>query len=274
VVVALAFCDVASASTTDQRCEYDEVVGQIICIATGGEETPTSPATPAVDDDPELRYVYTSTDPVVGDCYYWSAIPGGLDAWNPANEPAVITIVASLPVCPNPPPLDPEIRAWELFRSWDLAPPSPRIAPDAVGITGLPSHVAANTPAPVDYTEVLPDGRTLAVRATVTLLTVDWGDGTLTHHDPGTALGYPSGSVQHSYTLKTCPAAYRRTHPSGPLCHPTLERYSIAVTYRWTGEFAVGAGWNELGSLDRTAVVPYDVDEARGVPVPEGSVGP
>ena len=70
------------------------------------------------------------------------------------------------------------------------------------------------------------------------------------------------------YTHKTCSAEYRITHPSGGLCHPTLDRYVITVTWVWTGEFDSGAGWTALGTLTRSIQFPYDVDELRGVNVP------
>jgi hypothetical protein len=74
--------------------------------------------------------------------------------------------------------------------------------------------------------------------------------------------------VTHTYVTKTCPPQYREEHPSGGLCHPSLEYYTIVAIYRWVGEYDVGSGWVQLGTLDRTASLPYDVDELRGVPVP------
>jgi hypothetical protein len=255
------------AAHAQEECEFDGNENKLYCAVVGEDSKPSSP-TPRADDDPGLRYVHTSTDPVVGECHFWSNIPGGLDAWDPANDPAVLATVTRLPLCPNPPALDAEVRAWDVFRSWDLAPPSPTISPPDVGITGVPSQISSVAPAAIVHSEILPDGRTLAVRATITMLTVSWGDGSVTHHDPATATGYPDGDVAHVYELKTCASSYRREHPSGHLCHPTLERYEVRATYQWTGEFSVGGGWVELGSLDRTATTSYDVDEARGVNIP------
>ncbi|MDK1038922.1 MAG: hypothetical protein QGM46_07665 [Actinomycetota bacterium] len=81
-------------------------------------------------------------------------------------------------------------------------------------------------------------------------------------------LRYPAGIVTHTYRTKTCPPEYRETHPSGGLCHPTLEFYTITAVYRWVGEYNVGGGWIQIGTLDRTVSQPYDLDEVRGVPVP------
>jgi len=265
-VVAIALLGfMAPVSAATNRCKYDEARGRVVCEVSGDGTVTPPPGTPNLPDDPGLRYVYPSTDPVIGDCYYWSNLPGGLDAWDPANDPAVIAITTRLPLCPSPPPIDPEIRAWEVFRSWDLAPPLPSVSPPATGITGVPTHVAADAPDPIVHTETLPDGRILRVRATVTLLTVDWGDGHATFHDPSSATGYPGGSAHHAYRLKTCPAFYRHNHPSGPLCHPTLDHYTMTIGHRWVGAYSLGATWVELGSLDQTIPVPYDVDEARGL---------
>jgi hypothetical protein len=212
--------------------------------------------------------VYTATDPVIGDCYYWSDVPGGLDAWDPGNDPAVIAITTTLPLCPAPIAIDPFDRAWDVLRSWDLDPPSPTITPPDAGITGLPSHIAALPAADLTHSEVLPDGRLLQVRARVTSLIVDWGDGTSSDHRPDTASGYPDGSASHVYRLKTCTDQYRSEHPSGGLCHPVLDVYTLDVSWVWTGEFDVGLGWTPLGALTRSTQVLYEVDEVRGVNVP------
>jgi len=117
----------------------------------------------------------------------------------------------------------------------------------------------------ITYSELLPDGRTLAVRATVGAIQVDWGDGFAATHLPGQALPYPEGLVTHTYAVKTCPPEYRETHPSGGHCHPTLEAYPITATFVWTGDYAVGGPWIELGTLPSTVTVAYDVDEVQGV---------
>ena len=87
--------------------------------------------------------------------------------------------------------------------------------------------------------------------------------------DPTTADGFPEGSVSHIYELKTCTPQYRDEHPSGNLCHPTKEDYTITASYTWQGEYSIGSGWIALGTLERAApTISYDVDEARGVPTP------
>ncbi len=259
-------------ATAMETCRIDPSLAVLVCSDSGtitrpGNDTPT----PGDPDDPGKRYVYTTTDAVVGDCYYWSNVPGGLDAWDPANDGAVIAITASLPLCPPniTAPSDPEAIAWSIFRSWDLVPPTPTITPSTRGITGVPTHVTAAPPPGIAHSEVMPDGRTLDVRAGASLLTIDWGDGTVTVHDPTSAVGFPDGSAAHTYRLKTCTPTYRAEHPSGGLCHPTAEYYPIVASYVWTGEYSVGSGWVALGSLAVSAAPTlYDVDEARGVSVP------
>jgi len=163
--------------------------------------------------------------------------------------------------------VDPVAVAWSVFRSWDLAAPVWSVTPADRGITGTPTFVKAESPGAITYDETLPDGTALSVRAHVTGLTVLWGDGGRDVFDPGEALGYPAGAVSHIYRLKTCTAAYRIEHPSGGLCHPTEEHYSIEAAYTWEGEYSIGSGWVSLGTLEVGASpVAYDIDEARGVP--------
>lgn len=270
ITIVLASALPSHAQASDE-CSTDPVTGSIICTPSGeridpgsgpGDEPP-----PPWGDDPGRRYVYTTSDPVLGICYYWSDVIGGLDAWDPGNDPAVIAITTSLPECPVG-VVDPEVRAWSVFRSWDLDPPAPLITPPDHGVTGLASHIDASVPGALNHSEVLPDGRTLQVRASVKDLAVVWGDGSTTNHDPDEARGFPDGTVTHTYTLKTCPVAYREEHPSGGLCHPTLEAYTIDTSWVWVGEFNAGAGWIPLGSLTRSTQSTYEVDEVRGINVP------
>ena len=265
VVVSLVFVLLWQQAAVGEDCAFDPGLGRIVCNPGGSIPVPGGPGT-GPGDDPGRRYIYTATDPVIGDCYFWSDVPGGIDAWDPGNDPTVIAITTTLPLCPSL-PVDPEVRAWEIFRSWDLAPPDPEITPPGSGITGLPTNVAAVVPAVIRHDEVLPDGRPLSVRARVTAIDVDWGDGSTASASPDEALPYPDGSIRHVYLLKTCTTEYRERHPSGGLCHPTLDRYEITVAWSWTGEFDTGAGWIPLGVLVQAAQVPYDVDELRGVNV-------
>jgi len=260
IVALVGIWCIASAAQADD-CYYDPVDGKLVC--SPGGTIPGGPGHPP-GDRPPIRYVYTSTDPVVGDCHYWSRIPGGIDAWDPANDPTVIRVVNTTPVCPvstDPP----EAIAWQIFRSFPLALPSPSFEPPDSGITGLPTFLATPDAADITHTEVLPDGRTMDVRATVAALVVNWGDGVAASFDPSEALAYPTGHVTHTYTTKTCDATYRQEHPSGGNCHATLEAYPVTATFTWAGRYRIGGGWIDLGTLNRSTTVAYDVDEVQGV---------
>jgi len=253
-----------------EQCAFDPAAGQIRCHAHGGDQTTTPGAEPVRKGKPAPRiYLYTATDPVVGDCYYVSATPGGLDFTDPNDEPLVLDVVANLPPCPGlgavPTPAEIETRAWDVFRSFALALPDPAMQPPAAGITGLPTYLSSPNPDPITHSELLPDGRTLAVRAIVASIQIDWGDGFAATYEPDSALPFPDGTVTHTYRAKTCPPSYRETHPSGRNCHPTLEAYPITATFVWTGEYTVGGPWAVLGTLARTATLAYDVDEVQGV---------
>jgi hypothetical protein len=274
---ALAFLFATPPAFAEKICEYDPGLGDIICKESGGSRVRNPPRTPPSNSPPAktprapLRYVYTGYDAAIGDCYYWSGVPGGLDAWDPANDPAVIAITTKLPTCPSTPATvsDPSQSAWSVFRSWNLAPPEPSLTPRDRGITGIPTHMIAAPPDVISHSETLPDGRTLEVKARAAILTIDWGDGTTASFDPEGADGYPDGSATHVYDLKTCSQQYRADHPSGDLCNRIGDDYTITASYTWQGEFNVGSGWIVLGSLDRAAPgISYDVDEARGVSRP------
>ena len=281
IAIVAAAHTYSSPASGNEHCRFDPSESVIVCRESGGSRvrnppgTPPSnpPGTPPSNPSPRapLRYVYTSYDATIGDCYYWSSVAGGLDAWDPANDPAVIAITTRLPICPATPatPTDPSVTAWSVFRSWYLAPPAPSVTPREHGITGIPTHIAATPPDVISHSETLPDGRPLVVRARPVALIVNWGDGTTASFDPDGADGYPDGVVAHTYALKTCTQQYRDEHPSGGLCATQGEDYSITASYTWQGEFNVGSGWVTLGSLDRAApTIAYDVDEARGVASP------
>jgi hypothetical protein len=265
VMVLLVIAGVASAADT---CWTDPVTGQLKCSDSGTRPGSTDKTKPPPKDQPGPRYVYTVTDPVIGDCHYWSSVPGGFDTWDPFYDTDVLAAII-LPRCPVVPntPVDVPATAWDIFRSWTLDPPVPSLQPLEHGITGLPTFLASPEPVEITHAEILPDGRPLSVRARVLELRVDWGDSNSSTHDPSGADPYPDGAVTHTYRTKTCPPQYRAEHPSGGLCHPTLEFYTISAVHRWVGEYNVGSGWVQLGTLDQTASVPYDVDEVRGVPV-------
>lgn len=260
--IALAGSWWLAAGSYADDCRYDPERGKLVCSASGGS-TNRSDTTPP-RERPPMRYIYEATDATGAPCYYWSPTPGGLDVWDPGNDPAVAAIVLTTPVCPVIVET-PEDTAWRIFRSFALALPDPSLEPAAAGITGLPTYLATPGPPDITHVELLPDGRSMEVWAAARTLVVDWGDGTNGSFDAASALTYPSGAVTHAYATKTCNPTYRSEHPYGGNCHPTLEAYPITATFVWEGRYRIGGGWIYLGTLDRTATVLYDVDEVQGV---------
>jgi hypothetical protein len=254
-----------------EACETNPLGGLDCSVSdTTPDPLPTPDPDPSPNPDPdrpEIRYLYTGFDPAVGRCYYWSRLPGGIDTWDPENDSQVFSIINSLPRCPPnaAPAVDPTTRAWEVYRSWQLAAPAPTFAPPETGITGLATYVGVSVEA-LTHQETLPSNIDLVVRAEVSAVTVDWGDdsGAVTY-SPAEATPYPDGVATHTYITKTCPPDYRANHPRGHLCHPTLDAYPVTVTFTWTAGYQYDAGWIELESVDLTTTVPYDVDEVIGV---------
>lgn len=272
LIFAALLMSPAPGAIAEEICVADPAKSAIECGESGA--TPGSPGDRGgvPGDHTGPRYVYVIVDAVVGECHFWSYAPGGLDSWDSAYDAAVIA-ANRLPLCPVivTPPVDVPGTAWSIFRTWDLTAPDIGLQPSDRGITGLPTFLVSRPAAPISHVETLPDGRVLRVRAWVSVLRVDWGDGAFGSHSPTGALGYPRGSVTHTYRTKTCPVEYRRDHPSGGLCHPRLEFYTVRAEHRWVGEFNIGGGWVHIGELDRAASQLYDVDEVRGVPIPAPS---
>ena len=234
------------------------------------EGTTTSIATEwEYEELPPFRYLRIYEDV----CWYWSRWPPGIDAWDSANDTLVVLTIWRLEECvwTDPDPVEyteEEVisRAWEIFRSFPLAGPTINMQPPDAGITGLPSYASAWTPAPLGHSETLPDGTRLQVQARVDQVLLDWGDETpLEVEAPGAFLPWPDGEVGHTFLLKTCPPEYRREHPSGPNCHPTLEAYPITASFVWRASYAHDGVWHDLGTLARSTTIHYDVDEAVGI---------
>jgi hypothetical protein len=226
-----------------------------------------STSTQVVTALPPLRYLATMAHPAIGPCWYWSRHPPGLDSSDPAHDHAIILTRLALPECPEvegETVVDTASLAWEVFRSWPLAEPEARLRP-TVGITNLPTVLAAPRPSSLAHMEVLPDGRPLHVEATVAAVIVDWGDGSPPVSHPATS--FFSGGATHPFRLKTCPPAYRAEHPSGGNCHPALEAYPVVVSFDWQGRYHDGGPWIVLGTIRRSTSIDYDVDEVVGIPV-------
>lgn len=266
--IILSLAAPLARATAAETCWLDPADGQLKCRESGGSTAPPAEK-PDPAPKPAKRYVYLTTRRGVGECHYWSTRAGGIDAWDPGNDQAIINIVRRTPECPatSTPIVDAEATAWSIFRSWPLAAPRVSLQPIGTGITGLATYLAAPSPPTITHSEVLPDGRTLRVRARVEYLDVIWGDGTNVRYQPSGARRFPDGTVTHTYLRKTCTDVYRNTHPSGGLCHPTMDRYHIDAAFSWFAEFSTGGRWIDLGVLIRTTESVYFVDEARGIPI-------
>ena len=215
---------------------------------------------------PPIRYLATRNHALVGRCWFWSRYPPGLDAFNGANDEAIIRTRFENPQCPAPGTVVINVtsRSWEVFRAFRLPIPTPRIRP-SIGITNLASLITTNRPTSLNHSERLPDRRLLEVQAYVGSVRITWGDGSSLSYS--TTLAYGAGAG-HAYALKTCPPQYRSQHPAGPNCHPTLERYPVTVSFAWTGRYrTAGGAWIVLGTVLRSASFTYDVDEVVGLPV-------
>ncbi|MDX1691347.1 MAG: hypothetical protein R3290_10025 [Acidimicrobiia bacterium] len=241
----------------------------IECTASGGTtETIVRPGGPG-PTLPPVRYLVVAVDARVGTCWYWSRSGPGLDSWRPGDEHAIIMTRTLEPACPpvrRTPVVDETFvsrRAWEVFRSFPLPPPDPRVVPWPSGFANHPSTLVVSTGPRFSHDETLPDGSGLAVRAHVGAVIVHWGDDSpALVHDPAAA----SSGIRHAYGMKTCSQAYREEHPAGALCHPRLDRYDIEVTAVWEARYRRDGPWLRLGEISRNGVVPYDVDEVVGVP--------
>lgn len=211
------------------------------------------------------RYLRMREHPTVGTCWQWYREPPGWDRWNWSHSVAITVAQRDHPECPawGWRGVSVSTRAWAIFRSFPLAGPIVDVRP-SIGIANLATVIAVGRPAEVRHRERLPDGRMLEVRAAVETVRIDWGDGATTTVSPGEASG---AGVLHAYALKTCNAAYRRSHPSGRNCHPTLDSYPIGVVLSWRGRYSTGGAWTNLGTLNRSTTFRYDVDEVVGIPV-------
>ena len=248
--------------------------GQYICHITGTMPiiNPGDPgSTPIPGGEPApLEYFKIAIDPVVGECWYWSTIPGGLDSSDPANDATIIFTILSLPSCPGAtgiPGTGPTIDelAWDVLRSFTLATPQPIFAPPDSGITGLATYLGHDPIAELDYSETLPGGIALVVRAFISEIGVDWGDGTRSNYLIDDLVGEPSAAISHMYDLKTCTPEYREEHPSGGLCHPTLEAYPVTIAFNWVAGYEYDTGWVQLQDVELTQTTLYDVDEVVGI---------
>ena len=276
-IVILVALDIAQSLRADATDGCRPTPTGIDCSYSGSTSTDADSNEPGVGTSaqtppPPLRYLATSGDR----CWYWSRYPPGFDSWDSAYDQSIIFTRWRLPECTgrsSPPApavvIDASAWAWAVFRSFPLDKPRFRLSPET-GITNLAARLHLDRPNTFAHGETLPDGRRLEVQAWVHTIWVEWSDGTPSSgHSPGLAVGDP-GAIRHTYRLKTCPLEYRTSHLDGPKCHPVHDRYPVTITLDWTARYRAGDAWQQLGSIDRTAVIRYDVDEVLGVLQPSG----
>ena len=187
--------------------------------------------------------------------YDSDGIPGG-----PLNLDVTYPVCLSEPVEGDPV----EVLAWDLVKDYVHQRPDPQLNPEVpFGLTGADTHVAVDPPPPFGDSIVSPLGQ-LDVQAWVTVLSIDWGDGTTTNLPPSTfsqLRGYPDGLARHQYETKTCDPP-----GSSPRCHPSLSAYDFEVRYQWQVQWRVGSGaWQGLPVPDSITSVAYPVQEVIAV---------
>lgn len=266
IVLALATALVvllASPAHANHQAGHECVIdpdGAVNCHWTGGGEVVDPPADPKTPAPPTGRFLRTGIDEQ-GPCWFVASSPPGLDMSDPGNDPAVIAIITAQPPCQGS---ELVLEAWEVFRSFPLARPDPSLQPE-VGITGLPSYLSTSHPDPITWSGTLPSGVVAEVEAAIEVVAVAWGDGDEGSYPLDSVLPFPEGEATHVYRTKTCTPEYRVENPHGVKCHGSLESYPVTVTFTWAGRFRTGGPWVDLGTLDLSAVVDYDVDEVMGV---------
>ncbi len=253
-VLGLTLCFAGLLATgpasAEEICSVDPIDSTIDCHDSG--TTPGTPGDPRPDPDRTgPRYVYAATDAAIGDCHYWSNVPGGLDAWDPADDAAVIAANA-LPVCPGGvAPVDVPATAWQIFRSWNLDPPDPSLEPAVRGITGLPTFLASPDPVAIGHSETLPDGRPLQVRARVAQLRIDWGDDTRLVYDPTGADPYPTEASHTPIGPRPALASTARsTHRAAFVIQRSSSTRSPRSTAGWGSTTSVRDGCSSESSIE------------------------
>jgi hypothetical protein len=214
-----------------------------------------------------------------GTCWYWRSVWTGWEiitrhsdgsatlGYDSDGEPGgPLNVEVTYPVClSEPTDADPiEVFAWDLVREYVHQTPSPTLNPDVpFGLTGAFTFAEVDPPPPFAASIVAPLGQ-LDVEAWVAAVSIDWGDGTVTHYPPelyAQLSGYPDGVARHLYEVKTCDPP-----GSAPRCHPTLDAYDLEVRYQWQVRWRVSGGpWAGLPVPDSTTTVAYPVQEVIAV---------
>lgn len=135
---------------------------------------------------------------------------------------------------------------WEEIANFDFEEPEPELQPDA-GVTGLPTYLDLDPPAPETRTIVSPvTGDVLEVEFVVAAVIIDWGDDDPEEITPSLydLFGpYPDGQITHTYETK--------------------DNYTATVSYEWTVRWRFAGGpWQTINDIDPTTwTTAYQVDE-------------
>ena len=169
---------------------------------------------------PPIRYLATRNHALVGRCWFWSCHPPGLDAFNGANDEAIIRTRFENPQCPA--------RAGNRRHQRDVAVVGkvpepfgsryPHRGSDHRWGSPTSSLITTNRPTSLNHPERLPDGRLLEVQAYVGSVRITWGDGSRSY---STTLAY--GTEQDTPRLEDLSARVPGAASAGPNCHPMLE---------------------------------------------------
>lgn len=212
-------------------------------------------------DVPSVLYAQTGTD-LSGQCWYYTSAPTqyvilaqyadgsadiGFDT-DPSVPGGIVAIGPTLPRCTSEPvPVaDPRADAWAYVTQYIHPPPTPELSPaTGDGVTGLETFVGVPVP-DLHTTQIGSGSSTLDIYIEVSVVVVDWGDGTAKTY-PATdraMAGYPDGFATHVYETKN------------------EDGVPITVSYDWTARWRVAGGaWEALAVPDTETTVVYPIAE-------------
>ena len=199
-------------------------------------ELPITPVGPGVASAEEFAPL-----PVIGDGCFVPSMPGCAP---PPTNPANPKPPGGGPKPPAPPPPSPEELAQVAIDQAVAAATVPelRLAPSAVGLTGLDSFVwLANRPEPIEAVASVP-GLTVIAQARPVQYVWDFGDGAtaVTSHPGRPWSPQQPGDIAHLYEVRGA--------------------YSVGVEVIWSARWQVTGGqWTDLGFFSTSDSQPYPV---------------
>ncbi|CAN5541086.1 hypothetical protein BH20ACT21_BH20ACT21_10090 [soil metagenome] len=229
---------VAGSSGSTAAEESTGVAVSITEVSAPVAELPVTPVGPVVDPAEEFAPL-----PVIGDgCFVPSlpdCVPPPATPPNPNPNPP-----GGGPKPPAPPPPSPEELAQVAIDQAVAAAAVPelRLAPSAVGLTGLDSFVwLANRPEPIQAVASVP-GLTVIAQARPVQYVWDFGDGAtaVTSHPGRPWSPQRPGDIAHLYEVRGA--------------------YAVGVEVIWSARWRVAGGpWTDLGFFSTSDSQPYPV---------------